>query len=133
MYRLHGYKILITLVVMSLLLVSSIGFPHFGMDMEQGGQMSGCPFMGMTAICQMSPIEHIAAWQNMFTSLPFQNSVLLLLLSLLAFFLVLTWIEKIPIRPVSTQTIRYTQRAYISLRNPLQELFSSGILNPKLF
>jgi hypothetical protein len=111
------------------------GVLHVGMDMDASGSMSACPFMGMTALCQMTPLEHIEAWQGMFTSLPWSAGAAALAFVLLVF-LGLASAAGVRIRPVCTeyqalQCLR--RREYAPPTNPLQELFSNGILNPKYF
>lgn len=87
----------------------------------------GCPFMpGEQAICQMDVFDHISAWQSMFTTT----------LPALAIYLVLTavifvaWIYYSPpdlfVRAFLER--RRFEPARISI---IQELFSSGILNPR--
>lgn len=105
-----------------------------GMEMSSKGEMSRCPFSGVTAICKMNPLEHIMAWQKMFTTLPLKNISMLAILLLLAvfsvFFLRDLWNKNI-LQAISThsQHFRYN---YVA-RHKLQEAFSNGILNPKVF
>ncbi len=128
-------KTLLVSLLITFMFVGGFGVFHFGMDMDMEGGMSGCPFMGMTAICEMTPYEHISEWQAAFTTLPHTNTLTLLLISLLALFISLAWLGRIPIRPPLSLAppVRYTQREEKPIVNLLQELFSSGILNPKLF
>ena len=105
------------------------------MNMNSGGQMTNCPTMGTAAICQMNPLEHIAAWQNLFIFTPNQNNILTLLLLLLA---ATFWFLRMFVRyAISSLNIfppgRHYARASASFRTPLQELFSNGILHPKIF
>jgi hypothetical protein len=55
-----------------------------GMSMDTGA--SGCPFMGMTAFCEMTPLAHLSAWQTLSAYLPQQKDIgaLALLLLVLA-------------------------------------------------
>ena len=98
--------------------------------------MPGCPFMNESAVmCSMDPIQHIAAWQHMFTTTPQMGAILLLALIIACAFArtqLLSWLWKIPdlelsYRKTATPLERYTSTNY------LQEIFSQGILNPKLF
>lgn len=105
-----------------------------GMDMSHG--MSDCPFMAdQEVICAMSLGEHINAWKSVFFSLI--PSAFTLLLTLGVALLITSTaphllkkhiLYKIPIHwsHIQHKTYTYTVR-------PLQELFSSGILHPKLF
>ena len=109
------------------------------MAMGQHGQMPppGCFMPGMTAsLCQMGPLEHVAAWQDMFTAVPNQLDSLafiLLLITALAFGLLLTRRALYPLIPPNFQSHLVHQRADTAPFNPLQELFSDGILHPKIF
>jgi len=98
---------------------------------------SGCFMPGMTAsLCQMSPLEHIAVWQDMFTAVSNQLDGLALILLLIATLVgglvlirraaYLTITADFQFHPV------YRAADTIPL-NPLQELFSNGILHSKVF
>ena len=120
-------------------MVGALGLFNFGMTMGADGHMSGCPFMGTTAVCQMTPLEHISAWQNMFTATVTQNSdQFIILMSLFG----LTFIAIAALRLMfdscvalleSRQKLYAKRLPAFSLTNPLQEAFSQGILNPKLY
>lgn len=129
------YKPLFVLAVVAMLLTASFGGAHVGMDPDMQGQMSGCPFMGMSAICNMTPLEHITAWQNMFTTLPQQKDLFALFFALFGAVVAFLWMKyrfDPPIGAVEPiQKISY--QAYIPLATALQELFARGILNPKPF
>ncbi len=105
--------------------------------------LPGCPFMDMdsTALCSMSPLEHIEAWQHLLTVTPATASILLVLLALLIgkkhlhrlriaveqFPFIFTYYLKRS-RDI-TVLATYTNRTY-DFHN---DLFSQGILHPKLF
>lgn len=128
-------------VVLSLfLLVSLLSITQTDMAMGADGQMSySCLFMSSTAsLCQMSALEHIAVWQGMFTAVSSQNNtltilMLLLTLALAGTFLIRTHRSTVPPKTsISQSTFRYYKRN-IFIVGPLQEAFSNGILNPKLY
>lgn len=133
-------KLLLLIGVFTFMFVSFLGFSHTNMTMGLDGQMSssGCFMPGMTAsFCQMNPLEHITAWQGMFTVVPSQNDILALLLILLtlvlgAFFLHSHQSTVPPKTPVSQFQFLYYKRR-IPIISPLQEAFSNGILHPKVF
>jgi len=131
-------KIVLVFSVAALLLAGSFGLPHLGMamemDMDGNMTMSDCYMPGMTAICNMTPLEHISSWQSMFTSIPAQNLLVALLLLVLAVIVGFSWIQR-TLAPPERHAVRLFshQREYIPLHSQLQELFSQGILNPKLF
>lgn len=131
-------KILMSMGIIALL-VSASGLPHFGMSMTMGmdenGNMSmDCYMPGMTAVCNMTPLEHVSSWQSMFTSIPTQSTALMLLLAMFAIVGVI-WTRHTHSPPQSQQIFsRFShRRGYIPLHSALQELFSNGILNPKTF
>lgn len=123
---------IVTTVFLSVLFLSLF---HMPASMEMGGEMSDCPFMTHEEVlCSMSTIDHIAAWKSAFTAIA--PSFVLLLLTLVAVALVLA------VAPNLLLSQRYRQhilsrevcdRIYTFSYRPLQELFSNGILHPKLF
>ncbi len=98
--------------------------------------MPGCPFMNESAVlCTMDPIQHLTAWQHMFTATPVVEAMLLLSLIIalaLARTELLSWLWKIPELELSYRRTITPDETYSST-NYLQEIFSQGILNPKLF
>lgn len=104
------------------------GFGMFAMTgMEGHHHRPGCPFMpGEQIICNMTALDHIAAWQNAFTTTISTFSIYLLLVAVV----LLVWKYYSP-------TDIFVRRLLLSrTREPVlvslyQELFSSGILNPK--
>jgi len=102
----------------------------FSTDMSHHG-MEDCPFMSHSEIlCSMNVTDHIEAWQSVFSSLINIFTFLILssvgTLALPAFFL-----KKYNPFPPLYRKIR--KHIYTYFYRPLQELFSNGILNPKLF
>lgn len=130
----RALKIVFSLALVSFLLLGTFGFSHAGMIMEMDGRMTDCPFAPGVAICNMTPLEMIAASQNLLTTLPQQKdpAYLLLLLAAAAFALIFFWKPFSPLR-VSLVPIPISNREYMPLHSYLQEAFSNGILNPKLF
>lgn len=109
------------------------GFLSANMMMEDG-IMQPCPFMDNTAsICNMTPLEHVSQWQQMFTT-TLQDSVTTALLLLLFLIVVFAFVNALPRpkRPPERQSFsryRYRERIF----DPLRWAFSRGILNPKLY
>lgn len=118
-------SITVLLIAISFVAVS---FGGAGMSMP-----THCPLMGMDTICQMNPLEHIAAWQQMFASVLANNtsSILLLLISFLAFSL--QRFRRLLAAPVLAHQVPSLRARTLVNYNPLQEAFSSGILHPKIF
>ena len=131
-------KGLLILGLVAFLSLGSFGMSHSTMSMGPDGSMTmtDCNMPGMTAICNMNPLEHIAMWQSMFTTTLQQNGFDLLVLLLAAFTLALVWTRLLrpQLQPEKVLTFSTIRSRGVSLPSPLfQELFSSGILNPKLF
>ena len=129
--------ILLAFGIVTLLLVGASGLPHMGMNksMDEHGNMamSDCYMPGMTALCSMTPLEHVASQQSMFTSIQTESLVLTLLL-LVLFVASAAWMKQIHSPPARRGGTAFRRRSeYIPFATQLQELFSSGILNPKPF
>ncbi|MEK7149947.1 MAG: hypothetical protein AAB757_03205 [Patescibacteria group bacterium] len=124
-------KIIFAFGVLAFFFVGFLGLTNFGMDMG----MSYCPFADGMSVCNMNPFEYITAWQNMFTSLPQQQSLGLLLLVVLALFIGIGRIYRIylPSKNLSRQFSYSHRQKYILTNSFLQDAFSNGILNPKLY
>jgi hypothetical protein len=120
---------------MALLFMSSFGMLHMGMNMGPDGTMSDCPFApGGSSICTMTPLEHIGAIQSLFTTLPQRDNALSLFLLLISgiFAVVFFWQSASPPKLLYKRRSIF-ERGYIPLHGFLQEAFSNGILNSKVF
>jgi len=127
-------KILLSLTILMFVFISTFGILHMGMNMGPNGKMSDCPFApGGSSICTMTPLEHIGAVQSMFTTLPAEKVMMSLFALLLSAALIFSYFSRSisPPKLLSYQYIRH--RDYIPLHSFLQEAFSRGILNPKIF
>ena len=103
------------------------------MDMHAG--MSDCPFMSHEeVICPMNLTDHIAVWKSVFSSVA---PTLTLLLAIAGTAVLVASIAPNLIRrftqspPLLVRWIK--EKIYTFYHRPLQELFSNGILNPKLY
>jgi hypothetical protein len=100
-----------------------------GMDMHGG--MTDCPFMSTEeVICSMNLADHIGAWKSAFLSvvptLTLLFGVAVLLVSIAPNLLQKIRYSSIPIfRKLHKKTYTFSYR-------PLQELFATGILHPKV-
>jgi len=127
-------KSVVTLGIIAFLVISFWGL--YSMPMDEHGEMANCPFMGVAAVCRMNPLEHLAAWQNMFTVPPqkiFFVFLTLLLLAFLAALLLRNFWRTREKESLSTEAVYYERTNAAPIRNPLQEAFSDGILHPKIF
>jgi hypothetical protein len=104
------------------------GFLHMssGMDMSLG--MADCPFASnKETICPMSAADHITEWKEIFLSVLPNLTLLLLLAAIIPNLLSKRMFANFKLREYKKEFANaFTYR-------PLQELFSSGILHPKLF
>lgn len=135
------------LLILGLIAFLSVAFfgvsqSMMGMEKRSDGTMGGCLFTGMDEICTMKFEEHLAQWQNMFTTTVPQKALalallLLLLLLLAVVFVAVAIFKRNLLLFFSYHTTRW--RLYIrhnpelSLFNHLREAFSRGILNPKIY
>ena len=129
-------KILFWIGILAILIVPSFGLIHFNMQMGMDGNMSvaNCPFMVGTSLCSMTPLEHISIWQNIFTTLPHQNTILQILLAFSVFALFFILFRQVFSPPQNYFYLnRNKYRRYTFPANFLQVAFSRGILNPKTF
>ena len=112
---------------------ASAGISHAGMSMDENGHMHECPFMGMTAICEMNPLEHITAWQARFATLTVQESLTILILALLA--LATPELRQRLRTPPAHQIYFFLIRKRVmpTSSNYLKEALSKGIMHPKVF
>jgi len=121
--------------LIALFMAGSLGLPHFGMTAEMHGEghmtTNDCVMPGMTAVCAINPLEHIASWQVMFTAAFTQEIEFLLFLLLLASVRFVVQLIHIPQDNRLSQLFR--RREYVPLCSPLQELYARGILNPKVY
>ena len=128
-------KILFSIGVASFLLIGLLGVYHIGMSIDASSHMSHCPFAPDDSLCAMTPVEHIGVVQSLFVPLSQEKNTASTLLFLLAsliilapFFLRLTSPPELVLARDPTSS-----RDYIPTDGFLQEAYSRGILNPKLF
>ena len=110
--------------------IAFIAVAGFGlMAMPSHHHEVGCPFMpGEQVVCPMNAFDHISAWQNMFTTtLP----TLVVLLLAIAFVVLIPWENSGPPR-VLVRSHLYRRDGPTLPPSLYQELFSSGILHPKI-
>jgi len=107
---------------------------HMSMGMDMAGGMTDCPFASQgEVICSMSIADHLDAWKTMFLG------TVSTVLFLLAGALLISAIAVAPhllVNRIRLLVLSYVQspiRTYTYCYRALQELFSRGILHPKLF
>lgn len=109
---------------------------HMSTGMDMSGSMTDCPFMAYEEVfCPMNLADHIGAWKSVFTSTTLTPTLLLAVVgvALLVASIAPNLLRK-KIHYFSTPIPRWLEiRTYTFSYRPLQELFSNGILHPKLF
>lgn len=113
------------------ILIAFATFGGFGMlaisGMDGHHEEVGCPFMpGEQVICDMNALDHISAWQNTFTITVPPLFVYMLLFGVVLFVWKYYTSPDLFVRRSSSHPFE----EYIAV-SFYQELFSSGILNPK--
>lgn len=116
-----------TFVLIAYLALGS--FLMMGMMDHHHMMAGGCPFMpGEQAMCQMDAFDHISAWQSAFVSVV----PTILILSILAAVVVFAWRHWYPPPDLILASVAYRARARTTIVPLYQQLFSRGILNPKI-
>ncbi len=112
---------------------SSLFHMSMGMDMSEG--VIGCAFMTHEeAVCPMNFVDHVGAWKTAF--LATASSLTFLIVAAGAAVLIASVAPNLLLRhryaiPILRKYIQ--ESTYTFSYRPLQELFSAGILHPKLF
>jgi len=110
------------------------GIFHVSHELSMNDASGGCSFMSPTeSVCSMSALDHLAAWKDVFTTVIPAVFILGTLLAL-AIILIATpphILKRNAYRLPQLFRYHYTQH-YTFPHRPLQELFASGILHPKL-
>ena len=125
------------LILLAFLVVGLFGLFHFAVNMNNGGEALGCPFMNTPTLCAMNPFYHIAVWQSMFAA-SFSKEIfsllaLIALLGILFTFILRNFGLTTGDIPRSVTRVRQILVRTFAVINPLQEAFSNGILHPKIF
>lgn len=124
-----GKKGVFALLIVLFVAVNAAG--AFSAEMMMDDSMAHCPFMGVSALCDMSPLEHLAQWQTTFsaTAQQFTTTVLLLLLALSILWSLVGRLTAPTHRGVYIPKYRYRVRNF----DPLRLAFARGIIHPKVF
>lgn len=107
-----------------------------GMDMTPSGGISDCPLMSHgEVLCSMSVFDHFGAWKDAFTAIAPTFLTLLVILAAVAVAISIAPNLALPQKLLYTrlQVSNIVDRIFKHSVRPLQELFSNGILHPKLF
>lgn len=108
-----------------------------GMQIDEHGNMSNCPFLlEQTSVCSMGIMEHIAKWQQFFTVLLSQSDVLASIIFLfLNFVLLAIFIHVLNTSPTALALFPPIpkNKPEAKLFNHLATAFSQGILHPRIY
>ncbi len=120
------------ILLIAIVLAMTVGGVYTAeMMTTDGGMMHNCPFMGVPALCDMSPLAHLTEWQSMFTTTVQQMTVLSLFL-LFAFAIAWHFVRDlyVPKRvEIFIPRYRETERIF----DPIKLAFARGIIHPKVF
>ena len=109
---------------------------HMSTDMSMTNHILDCPMMMEGGvICQMDFNEHMSFWSALSLAIPVLLLTLLLLLPYAKAFSMACSVlfgQSISVWKLSTVSFYQKQSPTYTVR-PLQELFSSGILHPKIY
>jgi hypothetical protein len=108
---------------------------HMSMGMDMSGGMTDCPFMSHEeVICPMNLADHIGAWKSVFLSVVPSLTLLLAVAGMAVFVAAVAPNLLRKIQYALSPLQRWLElRTYTFSYRPLQELFSNGILHPKLY
>ncbi|MFA5987597.1 MAG: hypothetical protein WC797_03030 [Candidatus Paceibacterota bacterium] len=130
-------KIVVILTTISFLWLVSFGLFHHMAQMRPDHTMGGCLLNGQVELCTMNFSEHIALWQSLLISLPEEGGLLsvILLIVILVVAIAARWYFDSEIFEDYTSRRSIFKRQYFrtNLYDPLNEAFSQGILNPKIY
>ncbi len=108
---------------------------HMSADMDMSGGMSDCPFMSHEEVlCPMNLADHIGAWKSVFLAVTPTIVLLLVVAGAIAFVATTAphlFVSRCKPIPILYRHLR--ERTYTFAYRSLQELFSNGVLHPKLF
>jgi hypothetical protein len=92
-----------------------------------------CPMMGVNGVCQ-TPIDHLSYWNNFLNVTPLGLPLLVLVLALVSAYLWMcrNHIGKFVIHLLAPHKPPLRSFHHLA-RHALQDAFSNGILNPKLY
>lgn len=132
-------KIVLILATISFMWLGTFGLLNHMTGMKSDNQMNmeGCLFNGQEEICNMDFSEHLSVWRSMVTSLPQNFGLLNILLLVIVFVVIIPFLHdplsKLSKKIRSRYKLYIRQHPQINLFNFIKEIFSQGILNPKLF
>lgn len=125
---------ILLIVLLSFIMMMNVGGALSNQIMMEEGMMADCPYMGVAAICTMTPLQHFSEWQQMFTATA-QSMTLMSVLLLLALTAALSGLFRhiaVPntlIEFRARHRYRYRENIFDSLRLAL----ARGIIHTKVY
>ncbi len=119
-------KILATLAFIGYLSITLVGMFNIARMTHHELPMHGCPFViGEHTLCKMGVFEHINLWKVFSTAVPSVSGILLLvsIIFAISFFIYHS--------PPIIRLFLYCKFTYRKTITLYQQLFASGVLNPK--
>ncbi len=127
-------RLLASISLLFLLGAMFVGLFNMSMGMNMTGEMSDCPFMSHEETwCPMDLADHIEAWRSAFLAVVPTTTLLFWIIAILLVVTLAPQLLKLRTFRVNTYLERLRERRDGFIQHYLQELFSRGILNPKLF
>ena len=127
LYRGQTAKYVIHIASIAFVLAGILGIMHLA-TIGPGNEIGNCPFLAGAVVCNGSPLDHMSAYQQTFTSLAEVFAATLLLL------LVLTVSRMLGLQKLKfVLPVAHYFRDRLFIFDALQEAFSRGILNAKVY
>lgn len=121
-------------IFLGLMFISLFHMPT-PMNMGHGHGMSDCPSQSQGALCSMHLTAHVDAWKTVFANIVVAS--FMIVLGFVATILIISTPPHLPGRMILHLILAHRyQRSRMTTTHivrPLQELFSRGILHPKVF
>ena len=128
-------KLIASTILLFLLGTMFVSLFHMGIGMDMSDGMTDCPFMShQEVVCQMNLADHIGAWKSVFLSAVPALTLLLAVAGIAIFVASVAPNLFGKMQYISPPLCRWLEtKTYTFIYRPLQELFSNGILHPKLY
>lgn len=126
-------RVLAIILALGILYILSFGI-LIGRETDSPGIMVACPFTTASSLCTMNFSEHLNMWQSMFTATLDSGALLLVIgLMVLAFSVTFKSLDTSRDKEFKTYKFYSHRQSKSPSFNKLLELFSQGILNPKIY
>ena len=128
MHSITGNKIVFG-IFLAFFIVAGIG-GVFAAEMAGGGA-ADCSYIGMPALCAMSPLQHLSEWQQTFAAVVQQTSTFVfLLLALCAAALLSARSRQLGLEPRASRAYRYYSPPLVSRDKKVTRWLSLFELSP---